>query len=250
MLSIDQFRHISTWKTGVETHTQKRGSGEYSVKNKNKHSRESDVLLTNLRVIYGVFCSFFRVGHEQVFYRDSLPQWKLEKTESRFFFSVKSYDRKNWEAFSKRADKKFKRLIDPGILIHFEETDIAITFLGVKIFLHAAIRLSLTLQKAKNTTSARLKRLDNRNRRCAEQRKAIKGKALRLLPTNSSEKECKTRISHLEQNLSTKDIQKLWLCQHSQRSNSRTENLPFNRDAKKISGSFLLSYNTIQQCPI
>ena len=60
-------------------------------------------------------------------------------------FSVKSYDRKNWEVFSKRADKKFKRLIHPGICsLHFKETDIAITFLGVKIFLQAAIRPSLT----------------------------------------------------------------------------------------------------------
>ena len=50
--------------------------------------------------------------------------------------------------FCKRADKKFKGLIDPGICsLDFKESDIAVTFLGVKIFLQAAIRLSLTLQK-------------------------------------------------------------------------------------------------------
>ena len=60
-------------------------------------------------------------------------------------FSVKSYDRENQEVFCKRAEKKFKRLIDPGICsLHFKETDIAITFLSIKIFLQAAIRLSLT----------------------------------------------------------------------------------------------------------
>ena len=63
--------------------------------------------------------------------------------------------------------------------------------------------------KAKNKTSARSKRLDNRKRRCAEQPQAIKGKTLGLIRTNSSEKEFKTIVSHLEQNVLTKDIQKL-----------------------------------------
>ena len=45
----------------------------------------------------------------------------------------------------KQAEKKFKRLIDPGICsLHCKKTDIAITFLSIKIFLQAAIRLSLT----------------------------------------------------------------------------------------------------------
>jgi len=76
--------------------------------------------------------------------------------------------------------KKFKRLIDPRICsLHFEETDIAIS-------------ISLGPTKAKNTTSARSKRLVNRKRRCAEQPKAIKGKAVRPLRT----KTFTTRISH------------------------------------------------------
>ena len=53
---------------------------------------------------------------------------------------------KTGKFFCKRADKKFKGLIDPGIC-SLDFKDIAITFLGVKIFLQAAIRLSLTLQK-------------------------------------------------------------------------------------------------------
>ena len=41
--------------------------------------------------------------------------------------------------------KKFKRLIDPGICsLYFKETDIAITFLSIRIFLQAAIQPSLT----------------------------------------------------------------------------------------------------------
>ena len=71
-----------------------------------------------------------------------------ESKKRPFVFFREVYDRKNWKVFCKRVDKKFKRLMDPGICsLHFKESDMAITFLGVKIFLQAAIRLSLTLQK-------------------------------------------------------------------------------------------------------
>ena len=195
-----------------------------------------------------VLCSFFfRVGHEQVLYRGCLPQWKQEKTGYQLLlFHVRSDDREKCEVLCKRADKKLKRLIDPRICsLHFKETDIAISISGRKNIPWGCYPTLLDPTKGKNTTSARSKRLDNRKRP-----KAMKGKALRLLPTNSSEKEFKTRISHLEQNLSTENIQKLWLWQHSQRSNLRTESLPFNRNVKKISGSCLLSHNTVQQCLI
>ena len=120
---------------------------------------------------------------------------------------MKSNDRK-WEVLCKGADKKLKRLIDPRICsLHFKETDIA--SLVVKIFLEAAIRLSLTIQKRRiRPASARPKRFDNQKRRCAEQPKAVKDKALTIFRTNSSEKEFKTGISYLEQNLPTEDIQK------------------------------------------
>ena len=83
------------------------------------------------------------MGNEQVLYRGN--ESKKRPDLNYCLFSVKSYDRKNLEVFCKRADKKLKRLIDPGICsLHFKETDIAITFLSVKIFLQAVIRLSLT----------------------------------------------------------------------------------------------------------
>ena len=62
---------------------------EYSVKNENKLYREShvqcafDKLPGNLRVFYGSLQFFFRVGHERVLYRGSLPQWKQEKAGAR-----------------------------------------------------------------------------------------------------------------------------------------------------------------------
>ena len=106
-----------------------------------------------------------------------------------FCFPVKSGDSKKWKALCKRADKKFKRLIDPRICsLHFKEIDIAISISGRENIPSGSYPTIFDPTKAKNTTSARSKRLDNRKRRCAEQPKAIKSKALRLLRTNSSEK--------------------------------------------------------------
>ena len=52
----------------------------------------------------------------------------------------------------------------------------------------------------------------------------------------------------LDQNLSTEDIQKLWLWLHCQRSNLRTESpgLPFNRNAKTMNESCISLHNTVQ----
>ena len=120
------------------------------------------------------------------------------------WFPVKSDDRNKCEVLCKQADKKFKRLIDPRICsLHFKETDIAISISGRKNIPSGCYPTIFDPTKAKYTISARSNRLDN------QQPQAIKGKALRVLGTKSSEKEFKTRILHLEQNLSTEDIQKL-----------------------------------------
>ena len=116
-------------------------------------------------------------------------------------------------------------------LLHFKETDIAVSISGRKNIPSGCYPTTFDPTKVKNSTGARSKRLDTRKRRCAEQPKAIKDKALRFPRTNSLEKEFKTRISYLDQNLSTEDIQKLRLSQYSQRSNFRKESLPFNRNA-------------------
>ena len=87
----------------------------------------------------------------------------------------------------KRAEKKFNRLIDPRICsLHFKETDIAISISGRKDIPLGCYPSIFDPTEAKNTTSAHSKHLDNRKRRCSEQTKAIKGKALALLRANSS----------------------------------------------------------------
>ena len=104
-------------------------------------------------------------------------------------FLVKSYDRKKWEVLRKRADKKFKRLIDPRICsLHFKETDTAISISGRKNIPSGCYPTIFDPTKAKNTTRTRSKRVDNRKRSYAEQPKAIKGKAPSLIRTNSVEK--------------------------------------------------------------
>ena len=149
-------------------------------------------------------------------------------------FPVKSGDRR-------RANQKFNRLIDPRICL---KPISQLAFLVVKIFLQAAIRLSLTLQKRRiRPVRARSVLIIERGVMLNEEPSRAKHWDF----SEQEEKEFKIRILHLEQNLSTEDIRKLWLWQHSQRSNLRTESLPFNRNAKKISGSCLLSHNTVQQ---
>ena len=74
----------------------------------------------------------------------------------------------------------------------------------------------------------------------------IKGEALRLLRTNSSENE--SRI--LEQVLLNEDIQKALLPLHSQISNLRTGNKLSYRNAKNISESYPSSHNTALRCLI
>ena len=92
----------------------------------------------------------------------------------------------------KASRQKFKRLLDPRFCsLHFKETDIVISISGRKYILSGCYPTLFDRTRVKNTTSTRWKRLDNRKRRCAEQPKVIKGKALRLLRTNSSEKEFK-----------------------------------------------------------
>ena len=207
----------------------------------------------NLRVFYGSWL-FFSVWAVNKYCTVAVCRNGSKKRPDLSYccFLVKSDDRKKWDVLCKWAHKKFERLIDPRICsLDFNETDIASNISGHKNIPSGCYPTIFNPTKAKNTTSACSKRPDNRKRCFAERPKAMKGKALRLLRTNSSEKEFMTRISHLEQNLATEDTQKLWLWQHSQRSNLRTESLSlpfeFNRNAQKMSGSCLLSHSTVQQ---
>ena len=128
-------------------------------------------------------------------------------------FPVKSDDRKKWEVQWKRADKKFKTLIgtptiiDPRIRsLHLKEIDISINISGRKNIPSGCYPTIFDPTKAKNTTSARSKRIDNRKRRCAEQPKSSRAKRSDFSEQTPRKKEFKIRISYLEQNLSTEDI--------------------------------------------
>ena len=50
---------------------------------------------------------------------------------SYFCFPTRPSERKNWEVFCKRANKKFKTLSNPKICsMHFKESDIEISLFG------------------------------------------------------------------------------------------------------------------------
>ena len=146
------------------------------------------MLLTNRQEISEYFvvpCSFFSVWAMNKYCTVAVCRSGSKKRpnlNNYCCFPVKSDDRKNWEVFCMQADTKFKKLIDPRIYsFHFKETDIAISIFGRKNIPSGCYSNIFDPSKAKKTSSARSKHLDNRKRRCAEEPKAIKGKALRLL---------------------------------------------------------------------
>ena len=105
-----------------------------------------DKSLGNLRVIHGS-SQFFPCGQWT-----SIVPWQFAAMKARkdrisitVYFLWSPIIVRTRKFSVSELTKKFKRLIDTGICsLHFKETDIAITFLSVKIFLQAAIRLSLT----------------------------------------------------------------------------------------------------------
>ena len=154
-------------------------------------SRAFDKSLGNLRVFYGSLQFFFSVWGMNKYCTVAVCRNESRKRPDLDYccFPVKSDDRKKWEVLCKRADKRFKRLIDPRICsLHFKETDTAISISGSKNIPSGCYPTIFDPTKAKNTTRARSKRVDNRKRRYAEQPKAIKGKAPSLIRTNSVEK--------------------------------------------------------------
>ena len=145
------------------------------------------MLLTNRQEISAYFvvpCSFFSVWAMNKYCTVAVCRSGSKKRpnlNNYCCFPVKSDDRKKWEVLCMQAGKKFKKLIDPRIYsLHFKETDIAISIFGRKNITSACYSNIFHPSKAKNTSSARSKHLDNRKRSCAEEPKAIKGKALRL----------------------------------------------------------------------
>ena len=75
----------------------------------------------------------------------------------------------------------------------------------------------------------------------------IKGEALRLLRSNSSE-IVQTAIPQFKTNLIEKGYSEALVQQLSQKSHLRRENLPYSRNVNKTHESCLLSDNIVHQC--
>ena len=94
---------------------------------------------------------------------------------SYFCFPTRPNERKKWEVFCKRADKKFKTLGDPRICsLHFKESDIEISISGRKRLRSGCYPTIFDPTKSTHTVSSRSKRLADRKRQCYEQPQAKK----------------------------------------------------------------------------
>ena len=70
-------------------------------------------------------------------------------------FPVKSDYPRKWEVLCKRADRKFKRPIDPRICsLHFKDTDIAISISGRRNIPSGCVRTIFDPTKATNDQCA------------------------------------------------------------------------------------------------
>ena len=86
---------------------------------------------------------------------------------SYFCFPTRPSERKKWEVFCKRADKKFKKLSDPKICsLHFKESDIEISLSGLKRVRSGCYPTIFDPTKSTNTVSSCSKRLADRKRQC------------------------------------------------------------------------------------
>lgn len=79
-----------------------------------------------------------------------------------FCFPTRPNERKKWEVFCKRADKKFKTLGDPRICpLHFKESDIEISISGRKSVRSDCYPTIFDPTKSTNTVSLRSKGRDS-----------------------------------------------------------------------------------------
>ena len=125
-------------------------------------------------------------------------------------------ERKKWE-------EKFKRLVDPRSL-HFMETDIEISICGRKNVRSGCYPTIFDPRKAKETTIARAKRLDNRKRRCVEQPKAKK-----VCPRPLNFKDATDNFVHAVANMTTVNHDHSYSC--SQEQATPENNMKFSHEA-------------------
>ncbi|XP_068723336.1 uncharacterized protein [Montipora capricornis] len=90
-----------------------------------------------------------------------------------FAFPEDHCRRRKWVVFCKRADKKFKNLVDPRICsLHFKETDVKVSISGRKSV--TACPTIFDPASSKKTTSARAKRHEKRQMERCEHEPAAK----------------------------------------------------------------------------
>ena len=111
------------------------------------------------------------------------------RPELTYFTFPEEHDRRRkWVAFCKRADKKFKNLVDPKICsMHFKKTDVNVSISGRKSVTGCPTIFDPTSTKK---TSARAKRREYRQTERAEHEPAAKKHCAKKLNfKNSTDKK-------------------------------------------------------------
>ena len=106
-----------------------------------------------------------------------------------FAFPEDNTRRRKWIAFCKRADKKFKSLVDPRICsLHFKKTDVTVSVSGRKTVTGYPTIFDPT--STKTATSARENRHEKRQTRHADQGPATKKRCVKKLNFRNDAENC------------------------------------------------------------
>ena len=106
-----------------------------------------------------------------------------------FAFPEDNTRRRKWIAFCKRADKKFKSLVDPRICsLHFKTTDVTVSVSGRKTVTGCPTIFDPT--SAKTTTSAPEKLHEKRQTRRPDQGPATKKRCVKKLNFRNDAENC------------------------------------------------------------
>ena len=194
MLLIAQFRYVLTRETGVEFYPLKRGSGEYGAGFLIKTNR-AKIKLSHLLLIFEcnifVFCTLL-LGIAMVKY--CAVAVCRNGTHNRldlayFAFPEDNTLQRKWIAFCKRADKKFKSLVDPRICsLHFKKTEVTVSVSGRKTVTGCPTIFAPT--STKTTTSARENRHEKRQTMHADQGPATKKRCVKKLNFRNDAEDC------------------------------------------------------------
>ena len=110
-----------------------------------------------------------------------------------FAFPEDNTLRRKWIAFCKRADKKFKSLVDPRICsLHFKKTEVTVSVSGRKTVTGCPTIFAPT--STKTTTSARENRHEKRQTRHADQGPATKKRCVKKLNFRNGAENCEKNL--------------------------------------------------------